>query len=162
MRPHMDGYGVPEGAEGLLDWSWAEERLARTRNYWVGTATPDGRPHSMPVWGIWLPEVNEFVFSCSPTARKARNLRRNPRMVLTTDDSIEVVSVEGSAVEVRTSEIYDVIARLADKYESDPDKAAQLVEFLGDTCGFRFQPERAFAVIERPDEFGPRATKWVW
>jgi len=25
-RPHMPGYGLPEGPDGLMPWSWAEQR----------------------------------------------------------------------------------------------------------------------------------------
>jgi len=162
VRPQMEGYGVPESGDGLLDWSWAVERLEANRNFWVVTASADGRPHAMPVWGIWLAESDEFVFSCAPTARKARNLRANPGIVVTTEDTVEVVSVEGVAEEDNTSSMPDVVTRYGHKYEEEPDKIAQLIEFISDTCCFRVRPERAFGIIERPDEFGPRATKWVW
>ncbi len=161
----MADYGVPEELDGVLDWSWAEERLDRCRNYWVSTASADGRPHLMPVWGIWLPERERFFFSCADGARKARNLRGNPRVSVAVDDSVEVVVVEGVATETRTSEIMDVVRRWAAKYGTDePDGASeeQLAEFLADTTAFLVEPERAFGVIERPEEFGPRATRWVW
>ena len=54
-RPHMPGYGIagPTEGRGLLPWSWAEERLTRSHDYWVATVRADGRPHLMPVWGAW-------------------------------------------------------------------------------------------------------------
>ncbi len=57
-RPHMPGYGLVDagGGKGLLPWSWAVEFLSKGRNYWVATTRPDGRPHVMPVWGIWMDE----------------------------------------------------------------------------------------------------------
>ena len=50
-RPHMPGYGILDAnsGKGLLPWSWATERLAKARNYWVATTRPDGNPHAMPV-----------------------------------------------------------------------------------------------------------------
>lgn len=158
----MADYGVPESPDGLLGWEWAESRLARSRNYWVATASAAGRPHAMPVWGIWLPETERFVFSCADGSRKARNLRENPGVVVTADDSVEVVSLEGTATEIRTGDIPDVIERYAVKYESDPEKRATLAAFLADTTAFEVTPERAFGIIERPEEFGQRATRWVW
>lgn len=158
----MAAYGVPEGLDGALDWAWATAKLEASRNFWVVTASPDGRPHAMPVWGIWLPESEEFVFSCADDARKARNLRGNPRIAVTVDDTVEVVVVEGTAAEIRTVDIPDVIQRYAERYETDPQKQAELVAFLADTCAFRVTPERAFGIIERAEEFGPRATRWVW
>ncbi|MGI9598793.1 MAG: pyridoxamine 5'-phosphate oxidase family protein [Acidimicrobiales bacterium] len=161
-RPMMADYGVPADLDGLLEWSWAQRRLERSRNFWLATASADGRPHAMPVWGIWLPEVDQFVFSCANGARKARNLRDNPRLVVTTEDSEEVVSVEGVAAEQRPADLPEVLERYAAKYESDPAKQATLVTFLGRNTLFRVVPERAFGIIERADEFGPRATRWVW
>jgi len=53
-RPHIPGYGLPKGKEGLLSWKWAEQRLEKSHNYWISTARPDGTPHTMVVWGLWL------------------------------------------------------------------------------------------------------------
>lgn len=167
----MSDYGVPDDLDGVLPWSWAEERLGACRNYWVSTASSDGRPHLMPVWGIWLPERDQFMFSSADGAKKARNLRGNPRVSVAVDDSVEVVVLEGAATETRTTEIVDLVRRWAAKYgvdEADGEDGAegatedQLAEFLADTTAFLVDPERAFGIIERPDEFGPRATRWVW
>jgi len=54
-RPYMPGYGIhpPDEGSGLLPWSWAEQRLHSSHTFWVVTLWPDGRPHAMPVWGVW-------------------------------------------------------------------------------------------------------------
>jgi general stress protein 26 len=93
----MPGYGVLAAAEGtgLLPWSWAEERLARTRNYWLATVTPSGAPHLMPVWAVW--QHHELWFSSANRSRKARNLAADSRCTLSTDDPLEPVVVSGSA-----------------------------------------------------------------
>ncbi len=44
-------YGVTTTSDGQLDWSHAEERLKRARNYWIATTRPYGTPHAVPVWG---------------------------------------------------------------------------------------------------------------
>ncbi|TME13797.1 MAG: pyridoxamine 5'-phosphate oxidase, partial [Chloroflexi bacterium] len=48
-RPHMPGYGILGAGEGtgLLPWSWAQERLEQSHDYWVATSGADGRPHVM-------------------------------------------------------------------------------------------------------------------
>lgn len=165
----MSDYGVPDDLDGVLPWAWAEERLDACRNYWVSTVTSQGRPHLMPVWGIWLPEREQFMFSCAEEAKKARNLRGNPKVSVAVDDSVEVVVLEGVATETRTTEIVDLVRRWAAKYGTDAadgDEGGaseeQLAESLADTTAFLIDPERAFGIIERPDEFGPRATRWVW
>ena len=61
-RPYMPGYGLLDATlgTGLLPWSWAVERLTRSHDYWVATVRPDGRPHVMPVWGIWMDDALWF------------------------------------------------------------------------------------------------------
>ena len=55
----MPGYGIlgPNQGSGLLPWSWAEERLIASHAYWLSTVRPDGRPHAIPVWGVWFADV---------------------------------------------------------------------------------------------------------
>ncbi len=166
----MADYGVPDELDGVLDWAWASERLERSRNFWVVTASADARPHAMPVWGIWMPADERFAFSCAPNARKARNLRANPRVTITGEDTVEVVVVEGVASEEPADDHPDIVAAWAAKYGAgeeaqQQDQAAseeQLREFLAGVSLFLVRPERAFGIIERPDDFGPRATRWVW
>jgi hypothetical protein len=87
----MPGYGLlgPDEGTGLMPWSWAEERLTASRNYWVVSLWPDGRPHAMPVWGLWHQE--SFWFSSSKGSRKARNLVADPRCVVTEHEALETV-----------------------------------------------------------------------
>src|SRR4030081_811290 len=72
-RPFMPGYGMlpAEQGSGLLSWSWAEERLSKSRNYWLVSTWPDGRPHAMPVWGVW--HDGSFWVSSSGGGRKNPN-----------------------------------------------------------------------------------------
>jgi hypothetical protein len=91
-RPHMPGYGLPRGTKGLLRWTWAEQRLRRSHNYWMMTVRPGAKPHAMPVWGIWVD--NRFYFSTGARSRKARNLQRNSACIVCTERTAEAVIVE--------------------------------------------------------------------
>lgn len=102
-RPWMPGYGVPEDLDGVLPWSSAEERLTSCRNYFVATTRPDGRPHVMPIWGLWLNGL--FCFSTAITSVKSRNLLANPRCTVTIEDGHHSVIVEGVA---RVTELAEV------------------------------------------------------
>ena len=74
--PHASGpepgayfKSADEGA-GPLPWSHVAEQMTPARNYLVATASCDGRPHCMRVWGAWLDE--RFWFNMgrpSPIAR---------------------------------------------------------------------------------------------
>jgi hypothetical protein len=163
-RPEMADYGVPNDLEGVLPWTWAESRLLVNRNYWVTTASVDGRPHSMPVWGVWLP-AGRFWFSCGAHARKARNLRANSRITFATSDTVEVVVIEGRAqAHVDGPERTVALRAYAEKYGENPEKIGELEQFLGAPTNtvWEVRPERGFSVIEREDEFALRATRWVW
>ena len=96
-RPHMPGYGTlgPTDGPGLLPWSWAEERLVQSHDYWLATVTPEGHPHVMPVWAVLFED--ELWFSSSKQSRKARNLVAHTGCSLATQDPLEPVVVEGQA-----------------------------------------------------------------
>ena len=160
-RPHMPDYGVDTPSWNPLRWSWAAEKLVANRNYWVVTVSAEGRPHSLPVWGVWVDEEHRFAFSCGPRSRKAANLTANPHAVVTVDDTVECISVEGQAAMVGdTSRTEAWIARYLVKYAPiAPDLSA---EFLRANLVFEFVPERAFAIVERADDFSARATKWTF
>jgi Pyridoxamine 5'-phosphate oxidase len=81
-----------------LPFSHAETRLTKSRNYWICTARPDGRPHSIPVWGFWIDGA--VYFGTARSSRKARNLEHNSAVSIHLDSGDDVVILEGKAVEV--------------------------------------------------------------
>lgn len=152
----MPGYGTLPADEGtgLLPWSWAEARLTRAHDYWVATTWPDGRPHVMPVWGVWRDEA--VWFSSSVRSRKARNLAADPRCVVTTDDPQEPVVVEGTAV-VTTDRaaIAAMVAAMNEKYD-----AGLGVDFFDPAVNatFRVTARWAFGLDEK--DFTGSPTRW--
>src|SRR6476660_9856575 len=92
--PYMPGYGIAsaEAGTGLLPWAWAESRLSSSHDYWLGSSWPDGRPHLMPVWGIWM--KGALWFSSSAGSRKTRNLLADGRCTAATDDALNPVVLE--------------------------------------------------------------------
>ena len=95
-RPVMpDGYGVPVEVDGLLTWEEVERRLVAATVYWLATTRPDGRPHVVPRWGVWLD--GGFLYDGSPATRHARNLSANSSCVLHLENGSEVVILEGTS-----------------------------------------------------------------
>ena len=153
-RPHMPGYGTLPASQGtgLLPWSWAEERLTRSHDYWVATVWPDGRPHISPVWGVWSGDA--LWFSASPRSRKARNLEHEPRASATTDDPLEPVVIEGTAERHHgTATIREFTDLVNAKYETD-----YTVDFFGDNALFRLVPAKAIGLLE--SDFTGSPTRW--
>ena len=157
----MPDYGVDTPEWEPLPWSWAAERLNGNRNFWVVTVSADGRPHALPVWGVWDDGDGRFCFSCAPRSRKGRNLKANPRVVVAIDDTLECVSIEGEAELVTDDAALDVwIERYVAKYKPMAPNISG--EFMKDNLLFEVTPERAFGIIEREEEFGTRATRWTF
>lgn len=159
----MSDYGVPADLTGALPWEWAYKRLVANRNYWVVTASADGRPHALPVWGVWMPD-DRFWFSCSPNARKLRNIIANPQVAVTVDDTVECVSAEGRGrrVDLGDAGVDPMVAAYLHKYWPDPSDHDAMAAFLRSNAIIEVTPERAFGIVEREDEFAARATRWVW
>ena len=155
-RPVMAGYGIADDLEGLLPWSWALERLTRTRNYWLGTTTPGGAPHSMPLWGVWLDD--RLFISTGRRSRKYRNLSGDARCVVTTGDGDEPVVVEGTAREVGTTAQAERFRAFVDAYREKYDFDVTVM----DEPLFEVRPRVAFGLIEQASQFSTSATRWVF
>lgn len=67
-------------------------------NYWIGTTRPDGRPHAVPVWGVWLDE--DFYFEGGPDTRRGRNLAANPAVGIHVERGDEVAILEGTVEQI--------------------------------------------------------------
>ena len=151
-RPDMPGYGVSETRRGLLPWRWAEERLEACRNYYIATSRPGGRPHVAPVWGVFF--ANKFYFSTGEQSVKARNLRGEPFVVITTTHDTESVILEGHAKKLTAKTTLARFARVYNqKYEWDIDP--------NDGSIWVVQPAKVLAFIES-DEFSTTATRWTF
>ena len=155
----MPDYGVQTDQWRALPWSWAAQRLINARNYWMVTVSVTGRPHTLPVWGVWEDAAHRFAFSCGPRSRKARDLEANPYVCLAPEDTVEAVSVEGTATLVRDEARREWwIERYLSKYR--PMSAELSADFVRENLLVEVTPQRAFAVIEREEEFATRATRW--
>ena len=112
-RPEIPGsYGVPKDAQGTLAWEDVGRVLSGARNYWLSTVRPDGRPHAVPVWGVWVEEA--FHFGGGRSTRKARNIAANPGVIAHSESGDEVVILEGIAEEITDPALQE---RLDDAYE---------------------------------------------
>ena len=154
QRPKLpDGYGIPAAKKpsDYLPWSWAEQRLKRARNYWIATTRPDGRPHLMPVWGVWVDEA--LYFGTDRSSRKARNAMANPAMVAHADIEDDAVIVEGEAREYKGS-MTAIDAAFHKKYKM------KLSAVPGDVFLCELRPKVVFTWSE--PTFAKKATKFVF
>ena len=88
----------------------------------LATLLPDGSPHSVPLWvGT---DGERVAILTGPGSRKARNLRRDPRvaMSLTAPDApFTPVMIRGQVAEWLDGDAaWEIIDRIATKYTGQP------------------------------------------
>jgi PPOX class probable F420-dependent enzyme len=88
----------------------------------LASVLPDGAPHTAPVWiGTYGERI---VFLTGPQSRKARNLRRDPRVALSLtapDNPFQPIIVRGRVVEwLEGDAAWTIVDQLAAKYIGQP------------------------------------------
>jgi nitroimidazol reductase NimA-like FMN-containing flavoprotein (pyridoxamine 5'-phosphate oxidase superfamily) len=117
-------------------WDDVERLLTEAQLYWIITVRADGRPHAVPLVGVW--QDGAFAFCTGPEEQKQRNLDANSHVAVTTGstgangwDSGKDVVVEGTAVRVTDA---DELQRLRDawfaKYGEDWEFEVRGQEFV--------------------------------
>lgn len=157
-RPNIPGYGLPKSKKGLLQWKWAEDRLKKSRQYWIATTRPDGRPHVMVVWALWMDGF--LYFSTGAKSRKAQNLAQNPHCTMCTERADEAVILEGvveTERDVRT--IRKFIPLYERKYKWKLGEMGENLIALKDPL-FLLRPSVAFGFWEK--KFASTATRWIF
>lgn len=149
-----EGYGVPASADGLLSWQQVVERLAASDQYWMATTRPDGRPHVVPRWGVWL--NGHLWYDGSPDTRHAQNLASNSACTLHLEDGWECVIVEGTSgptgspgLDFGARIAAAITAKYGEKgYSPAPDA------WEGPAAGglMKFTPEKSLAWFDFPND----------
>ena len=87
---------------------------------WLSTVAPDGAPHLVPIWFSW--DGDRLFVASKPQARKVRNLRENPRLMIALgepdeDFDVGLVEAEAELPDARTSDLLpaDHFAKYADR-----------------------------------------------
>ena len=95
-RPHFpEGYINANATKEILPWSYVQERMTQARNYWIVTATPQGKPSATPVWGVWIDDT--LYFDGSPQTRRGRNITANPQVTVHLESGDQALMLEGKA-----------------------------------------------------------------
>lgn len=88
----------------------------------LATVLPDGSPHTVPLWvGT---HDDQIVFLTGPGSRKARNLRRDPRVAMSltpADNPFQPVIIRGRVIEwIEGDAAWKIIDQISMKYTSAP------------------------------------------
>jgi len=151
-RPKMPAaYGIhsPTEEAGLLSWSFVSSRMEAARNYWIASASKEGRPHTAPVWGLWHRDA--FYFSTDRNSRKGRNVAAQGTVIVHLESGDEVVIIEGGAEMVNDSTL---LGELDDLYFK------KYSYHLDAGMTYKIYPRIAMAWLER--DFPVTATRWTF
>ena len=155
-RPSVPaGYGVASAGDPpgtRLPWPTVFGWLVEARTYWICTTRPDGRPHAVPVWAVWLDGA--LYFSTDAASGTGRNLAVNPSVVVHPDNGDKVAIMEGTARQVSD---HTLLVRFTTEVERkydwpmDPDTLPGLVYALA--------PARVLS-WDATDSLGETMTRW--
>ena len=106
--------GYVDKPTSYLTWDWVATQLTEARHYWLCSVRPNGRPHVVPRWGVFLD--NKFYYDGSPETRHARNITENPCVTLNLENGEQAIILEG-------------VSQPAGK--PDPEFAKRLAEAIG-------------------------------
>lgn len=90
--------GYVEHPKRLLQWEEIEQKLIEAKHYWLCSARPDGRPHSIPRWAVWF--EGRIYYDGSPQTRHAQNIARNPHVSVHLESGEKAVILEGTSKEI--------------------------------------------------------------
>ena len=107
-----------------------------SKTYWLATTRRDGRPHTVPVDGIWW--AGALYFGGDPATVHVRNLRTNPRTVLHTESGASPVIAEG----------------VAEWHQPSRDEISGLVQATQTKYGYPVSPDSYSAGIWRLRRYG--------
>jgi len=87
--------GYADNPASFLTWDWVAAQLTDARHYWLCSVRPNGNPHVVPRWGVFLDD--KFYYDGSPETRHARNIAENPHVSLHLESGEKAIILEGTS-----------------------------------------------------------------
>lgn len=127
----------------------AISRLRASMIYWIATTRPDGRPHSMPVWGVWVDGALWF----GTYGQKVRNLAHEPYAVAHVESGEDVAIVEGPVERLAFPDAPAAVAaafreKYVDPTTGEPFELQAAVESGQDAALYVLRPHVGHAWVE--------------
>ncbi len=106
--------GYVDNPASYVDWSWVAAELTDSKNYWLCSVRPDGRPHVVPRWAVYLD--GKIYYDGSPETRHAQNIMDNPHVSVHLESGDQVIILEGTSIACRESRMPTWPNRLVEAY----------------------------------------------
>ena len=110
----------------------------------------------MPVWGLW--DDGDFLFTSGVQSRKIKNLKAEPRCVVSTEDAADPVIIEGTAAIITDLErIARVLDLMNDKYQTSIEAG-----FLDPAVNAAVAVRPRQVISMRHGDFAGSPTRWTF
>jgi hypothetical protein len=87
--------GYVEHPISEVSWEYVAAQLTGARHYWLCSVRPDGRPHCVPRWAVYVD--GKIYYDGSPETRHARNIKENPNVSLHLESGRQAIILEGTS-----------------------------------------------------------------
>jgi hypothetical protein len=87
--------GYVDKPVSFLTWDWVAAQLAESKHYWLCSVRPNGRPHVVPRWAVFIDE--KIYYDGSPETRHNRNIESNSHVSLHLENGMEAIILEGTS-----------------------------------------------------------------
>src|SRR5512144_2710938 len=88
--------GYVDKPTSYVTWEWVAAQLTDSIHYWLCSVRPDGRPHVVPRWCVYVD--GNIYYDGSPETLHARNIMQNPNVSLHLESGEKAIILEGISV----------------------------------------------------------------
>lgn len=147
--------GYVEHPTSSLTWDYVVQRMTESKNYWLCSVRPDGRPHTIPRWGVFIDA--RLYYDGSPETRHALNISTNPYVSVHLENGDQALIAEGVCAPAGRPDAA-LAERLADAYRAKYKKwgyAPEASQWDGGGL-YVFTPSKVLAwtsFVEDPTKF---------
>lgn len=85
--------GYVDNPASYVDWHWVVAQLTESKNYWLCSVRPDGRPHVIPRWAVYVD--GKIYYDGSLETRHAKNTEDNPNISVHLESGDQVIILDG-------------------------------------------------------------------
>ena len=87
--------GYVDKPVSYLTWDWVAAQLTDSLHYWLCSVRPDGRPHVVPRWAVFVD--GKIYYDGSSETRHNRNIEVNPHVAVHLESGAEAIMLEGTS-----------------------------------------------------------------
>jgi hypothetical protein len=88
--------GYVDKPVSFVTWDWVAAQLAESKNYWLCSVRPNGRPHVVPRWAVYVD--GKIYYDGSPQTRHGRNIKLSPNISVHLENGTQPIILYGISV----------------------------------------------------------------